>query len=277
MTNPCRGLARYGTMRKMNDDVGLELARLRARAYGPGADITDDPAALARLAELERREQDARLAAAEAASAPPAVSTDVLSSGLVDERDAEPVGSGEPAASGDPDASSRRWRLPIRTRRGLWAWALTVVVVAALSSAATAVGSAFVPVARSADVAQVATLTPDPGRAVPGIFGPAGKDGRAYADFHGMTAFVAYAQFGPDGERNPCIFLVPTAIVDQLESGNYAGGYSDVGCGAGVFPATTQFVVNSTSPAEFVARFPPGSSVQFVFDGQNLGVFSDAG
>jgi hypothetical protein len=39
----------------MSEPIDEELARLRARAYGPGADIDDDPRALARLRELEER------------------------------------------------------------------------------------------------------------------------------------------------------------------------------------------------------------------------------
>jgi hypothetical protein len=39
----------------LTDDEVAELAALRARAYGPEADLIEDPASLARLAELERR------------------------------------------------------------------------------------------------------------------------------------------------------------------------------------------------------------------------------
>ncbi|KTR89048.1 hypothetical protein NS220_16070 [Microbacterium testaceum] len=244
----------------MNADDGSELARLRARAYGPDADISDDPAAVARLAELEARDRGSR-------SPEEADTGDRL----------EPVAGVEPDAPDDDVRPRGRGRVPIRSRRAFWGWALTVAVVAAVSSALTAAGMHIVPVSRSAGVPQIATLTPDEGRALPGAFGPASSDARAYPDFYGMTAFVSYAQFGPEGERNACIFLVPTDTLDKLEQQGYSAGFSESGCGAGVFPAAVQFVVNSLEPAEFVARFPPGSSVQFVFDGENLGVFSDAG
>lgn len=39
-----------------------ELRVLRARAYGPAADIADDPAALRRLAELEALARDPAVA-----------------------------------------------------------------------------------------------------------------------------------------------------------------------------------------------------------------------
>ena len=55
---------------KVDDDVA-ELAQLRRRAYGPGADIGADPAALARLDELETRIR-LRFASPERTSAGPA-------------------------------------------------------------------------------------------------------------------------------------------------------------------------------------------------------------
>lgn len=39
----------------MNDDTLIELRALQARAYGPEADIAQDPTALRRLRELEER------------------------------------------------------------------------------------------------------------------------------------------------------------------------------------------------------------------------------
>lgn len=259
-------------MHRMNADDESELARLRARAYGPHADISDDPRAVARLAELE--EVDRRARATRTAPAPgpsaPAQATDA-------EDLPAPGTGGEPDRADDGVRARRRWSVPIRSRRAVWAWALTIAVVAAASSAVTAASLDIVPVSSSAGVPQIATLTPDVGRALPGAFGPLSSDARAYPDFYGMTAFVSYAQFGPEGERNACIFLVPTDTLDKLEEGGYSAGFSESGCGAGVFPAAVQFVVNSLEPAEFVARFPPGSSVQFIFDGENLGVFSDAG
>jgi len=257
-------------MHRMNTDDGIELARLRARAYGPHADIADDPGAVARLRELE--DVDRRSRATTRTVPPPGSSAPEQASG------AEDVPSPEAGDGADDDIRARRrWSIPIRSRRAVWAWALTIAVVAAASSAVTAASLDIVPVSSSAGVPQIATLAPDNGRALPGAFGPLSSDARAYPDFYGMTAFVSYAQFGPEGERNACIFLVPTDTLDKLEQEGYSAGFSESGCGAGVFPAAVQFVVNSLEPAEFVARFPPGSSVQFVFDGENLGVFSDAG
>ncbi|WP_460721027.1 hypothetical protein [Microbacterium aureliae] len=54
----------------MGEDASDELRALRARAYGPGADISSDPDALRRLAELEARTR-APLAETERELAPP--------------------------------------------------------------------------------------------------------------------------------------------------------------------------------------------------------------
>ena len=259
-------------MHRMNADDAGELARLRARAYGPHADISDDPDAVARLAELEGLDRRSRLVANDPSPR--------------SHEGAPPIGTQDPSAPRtgvDSDGSAGdarlrgRWSVPIRSRRVFSAWALTIAVAAGASSAVTAAGMDIVPVSRSAGVPQIATLAPDEGRALPGAFGPVSSEARAKPDLYGGSVYVSYAQFGPEGERNACIFLVPTATLDELEQGGYSAGFSESGCGAGVFPATLQFVVNSLEPAEFVARFPPGSSVQFVFDGENLGVFSDAG
>ena len=44
----------------MDDDVREELRLLRARAYGPQADIADDPVAVSRLRDLDPRVPDNR-------------------------------------------------------------------------------------------------------------------------------------------------------------------------------------------------------------------------
>lgn len=51
------------------DEDAAELAELRRRAYGPGADIADDPAARARLEELEERARPSSSGAPTQASA----------------------------------------------------------------------------------------------------------------------------------------------------------------------------------------------------------------
>jgi hypothetical protein len=48
------------------------------------------------------------------------------------------------------------------------------------------------------------------------------------------------------------------------------------GCRVGDFPATVQFSIGSNAPQELRDRYPDGSSLQFVFDGDRIGVFLDS-
>ncbi|MDT0117396.1 hypothetical protein Q9R20_10380 [Microbacterium sp. PRF11] len=245
----------------MDEGAREELARLRARAYGPDADIDADPEAWARLRELEERE---RLAPAPV--------------------DAAPIGPrDEVAASVDPDDDDEDEDDPperrplVRSKRGVWAWAVSLAVVTALASAATALGLTFVPVTGSADASQVDTLEPDPGADTPPVFGERTGAERAFRDYYGVTAFVGYAQVDATENRSPCIYLLDTDEVSDDEVRGLRGNFVYGGCGAGVFPATVEFVVADGMPPQFVERFPIGTSVQFVFDGENVGVFSDRG
>lgn len=74
----------------MTPEDEQELRRLRERAYGPAADILDDPAALERLRELERA-FDAHAAAS--------VARDAATS----DRGGDPASSDDPAREGDDD------------------------------------------------------------------------------------------------------------------------------------------------------------------------------
>ncbi len=79
------------------------------------------------------------------------------------------------------------------------------------------------------------------------------------------------------GTRAECLVLMDTSSIPapgDLDAAQVGFRYG--GCGAGAFPATIEFVVTPDLPDDFRARFPVGSSVQFVRDGDRVGVFSDA-
>lgn len=267
----------------MDDGVREELGRLRARAYGPGADISDDPAAYARLLVLEDLERAERAEPVAPAPAPAVPAGVAMPAGAESVDLASVAAAPVDAASvdGDPDgedeAERPRERAPlVRSKRTVWAWALSLAIVAALASAATTAGVGFVPVAASAGAPQVATLTDDPGTQIPAIFGQRTGDERAFADFYGVTAFVGTAQIDASENRSDCLYLLDTDEVGQDGTSGFRGNFVYGGCGAGTFPATVQFVVADGMPEAFTARFPIGTSVQFVYDGDNVGVFSDA-
>ena len=56
------------------------------------------------------------------------------------------------------------------------------------------------------------------------------------------------------------------------ESVSYSGRSAN-GCGAGPFPASAQFIVGGQSPDELRARYPDGTALSFVLDGDVVGVF----
>ncbi|WP_314454618.1 hypothetical protein [uncultured Microbacterium sp.] len=251
----------------MDDDVRHELRRLRARAYGPDADIAGDPAASERLAaleELERRERFSPPPQTPSPHDPP-----------------EPTASGADDAAGGPgdsevedDEEPRERRPLVRSRRQFWAWAISLAAVTALASAGTALTVTFVPVASSVGAPQVGTLEDDPDTETPAIFGERTGAERAFKDFYGVTAFVGFAQVDATENRSPCLYLLDTAEVSSRGARGVAGNFVYGGCGAGIFPATVEFVVAEGMPEAFVEQFPIGTSVQFVFDGENVGVFA---
>lgn len=273
------GPSRYGTIQSMDDDVRHELRRLRARAYGPDADIADDPTAAARLEVLEDLERRDRLtspsrAAAPVATVPTPVDAQPTASGI----DVEGPGAADDDrgdADSEGDGGPRKRRPLIGSRRTLWGWAISLAVVTALASAATALTLTFVPVSTSVGAPQVGTLEPDPDTDIPAIFGQRTGAERAFEDFYGVTAFVGFAQVDASENRSPCIYLLDSSELTQREAQGISGNFVYGGCGAGIFPATVEFVVAEGMPDAFVAQFPIGTSVQFVFDGENVGVFAD--
>lgn len=269
-------------MQGMDAEARSELAELRARAYGPDADLDEDPRAWARLRELEELERHRR-----AESTPPIVvegATPTLDGTAADSDSAaadEAARDADDASDVDADgADERPARRPLVGRaRTLWLWAGSLAAVAAVSSAAAIAATTFVPVPRTAGVAQVDTLRPDPtvDTSALGAWGFDSADVAGYTDFHGLTAFAGSTAVDSAGTRADCLLLVDTAIIPELgASGAFQGGYRSGACGAGVFPATVEFVVTSEMPDAFRERFPVGSSVQFVRDGDRVGVFSDA-
>lgn len=256
---------RYGTIQDMDDDVREELRLLRARAYGPSADIADDPIAVARLRDLEELERLDRLP-------PPPRPLPTSPAAAAGAR-----GAIDPTPEADDDGTPRERPPLVRSTRRFWAWAISLAVVAALASAATAVSVAFVPVTATAGAPQVDTLVPDADADIPPVFGQRTGAERGYQDYYGIAAFTGQAATDATDNRNPCLYLLDADELGADDTRGFRGNFVYGGCGAGVFPATVQFVVADGMPEAFVERFPIGTSVQFVFDGENIGVFSDRG
>ncbi|MBW8761251.1 MAG: hypothetical protein JF592_01545 [Microbacterium sp.] len=263
-----------------------ELRVLRARAYGPAADIAGDPAAAMRLRELEDLRAQAQ-SGVQIETAPPPLAEEASDAAagaaiatvpLVD----APLAHGPVLVEQEgehPITGSRSFLL--RHRRALWL--SSVVASAAAAAAITYAAVSFSPVTVSSNAPQIATLTPSPLSEIPiGFFGLT-EDSPVW-DFHGLTFFVGAS--GLNGAvGNPCLNVfetdqLPTA--EEVSSGSYGyGGISFSACQAGAFPATIEMPLDGPAgdivPSALRTQFPEGKALQFVLDGDRIGVFLDSG
>lgn len=223
-----------------------ELRMLRARAYGPDADI--DAAALERLRELESPEGPR--AVLPLGADPPGVLPDESGEEHVEEMPSHPVP-------------------PRRVRPYLAAAAALVAVVIA-----TAAITQLVVREVEADPLTVATLSVDPELDLTGMFGPAENAGIGFEDFYGITPISPPAGLIGRGDQS-CLVLTPTARL--VRNG---GGFEGIGfynCGAGGFPATVQFTVTREGnlPTQLLERFGEGTALRFILEGTRIVVLSD--
>lgn len=297
MTSVCRE-----TMHGMDAAALEELRALRARAYGPHADIELDPAAVQRLRELEAQSSGSTT------RSPVAAATDVTSTLPPEpELEPQPEPGPEPApepespartdpgttgslpapaaadaatATDEPETAERPRAEPDRTRRlsrrvGLM-WGLSVVASAALAAGITYAATSMAPVSVSSGASQIATLEPSPLIEIPAGWFGAGPSARAF-EFYGLTLFET--AHGYIGTGSDCFMAIPTEQLpaEDADPNNWSmNGPLHSGCRVGDFPATVEVPVDSGMPEELRDRFPPGSALQFVLDGDRMGVFLDS-
>ncbi|MGA7149614.1 MAG: hypothetical protein WBX17_14145 [Microbacterium sp.] len=260
-----------------------ELQELRARAYGPGADIDQDAAALRRLHELESLNRDwaDAEAGAPASQPPPSGPIVVRVAAPVDEPVPAPIPqttaapASEPETKIEPGSEGPQKR---RLSRGVKIlWALSVAASAAAAAAITFGLTYIAPVNVSSGAEQIATLEPAATIELPTGWMGAGPSSRVY-EFYGLTLFETTGGFyGPMG--TDCFAAVVTESIPEADSAtdnwSYDGMmYSD--CRMGDFPAAVEVPVGSGSPADVRSQFPEDSVLQFVMDGDRIGVFLDS-
>lgn len=225
----------------MPPDLGRELAALRARAYGPDADIDADPAASARLAELEELARPRPAAPeADALSAAPAAAA-------AEEVDEVPEGIADAAAAREPARDHRRW----------WRdWRVGAVGAAALA-VGLAVGLGIPPLATPQPNYTVA-LDPDapvdPTEAwilqaqraldvLPGSL-------RQYEQIEGVTMWT-----GENSVGSRCLIVVWGEL------------WGNGGCAPGGLDPIVDFRSNPDIPMPLAATLDPGSLVRFIARG----------
>jgi len=260
----------------MDDGADAELRALRARAYAPGGDIADDPAALARLTELEarRRERSEPAARARAVAAPA-----VAAASSPADTDAAPLAPDDDlddAPPSDPDAGPAEAG-PARPARGLRTalmWAGSLVAVAALAAGITLFATArtaFTATALPEDAAvtHLTTLLPTGGEQPPFLRDYGADEARTFEPFFGLETYQVSVPWVDADES--CILLMSGA---QAEAASNSGWSSfGQGCSAGAFPASLSFVVTEEYPDEFREHFPDGSALQFVLTETGVDVF----
>lgn len=247
-----------------------ELRMLRQRAYGPDADIHDDPAALARLRELEERraavtpgaaDEPPASADASASSAPRAVADDSAV-----EADA-PASAGPEVARGPEPIGAPAARPRLR-RRTVWLWAASLVL-AAIVGAWTALALP------AAGVGRVAVLAEAPIENWPtGFFGERSEDGMSFEPYLGLTVLTIPNDPGAGSAGTSCLVVVH----GMTDNGSFGatGGLSGTGCGAGRFEAQAMATVTEAMPDELVERHPVGTALLFVLKGSEVHVFADS-
>lgn len=268
-----------------------ELAALRARAYGPAADIHDDPDALARLRALEaaarpappapatRGEEGpgdpARLVKRDESAAGGAAGSDPGAPAVPDTRRSAALDAASPDGSAG-QASTVAPRSPRRIPRAwLVVWAASIALVAVVTGAIVFSLASIRPVSAATGATQVATLDEPMNEAdvawLKRMFG-----GNETVAFEYLGLAVALTPLGIFGSaEGPCLTVSSISDFSETDDG---GGYSYTGqmyngCGAGSFPAAAQLVVGPGSPDELRERFPDGTALSFVADGDVIGVF----
>jgi len=270
-------------MGEMTPDEEQELRGLRARAYGPDADISGDERALRRLHDLESRRSitlsDAGSRDADAARGD--------SRGMVVGDRVLPAEQGGAGASGPDEAqdpsvrertgirgadvddtaaptSSARKPRPFLTRPVVWAWGGSLAVTAAGAAVAASVVTAAVapPAPMVPGARHEATLSLDDSFSWPGMF----EDGTG-------EFFTAYDGYVPISttifQEQACLMLYQADGIDP-DSSTYRGN-SYFGCGGGGFPPSVVVVDGATGAAD------GGRALQFVLNGSVVEVYSDAG
>lgn len=279
----------------MDSDTADELQILRLRAYGPSADIHTDSTAQQRLRELEGlvrvpaplpRDTSATVddthadrghePAAEA-DVPPRVSAHDTTSAPDPDR-TRTSGHDEPGATpkAAEDGRPRRRRLSRHVRL---LWAGSILAAAGIAAAGTYGLVAMTPVSASSGAPQIATLRPTPLVEVPpGWFG-AGPSSRVW-EFQGLTLFETSSGMFGNANGGECFAVVTTEEIPKAEESNQdswsLSGQIYSACRVGVFPATVQLIVDSNAPEELRTAYPD-SAIQFVRQGDQIGVFLDEG
>lgn len=256
-----------------------ELRELRARAYGPTADIAQDYKAIQRLQELEARrttiESGSVVTSVSMSNAATSIELPISDDRLPDQPDVEL--SLETSIPQERVAVVHGVAERTRRRRKML-WIASVVTSSALAAIVTYAMTAISPVSASSGAPQVATLNPSAAVAVPAGWLGADETSSVF-DFYGFTLFTAESDLYPE-PYSGCLIVVRTDQVPAEEGFDPSewsfSGEQYSGCGVGAFPAVAEVPFGDNVPDELSLRFPSGRALQFLLDGDRVGVFLDS-
>jgi hypothetical protein len=206
-------------MHLMDDNSLDELQRLRARAYGPSADITHDVAALRRLRELETTARPSS------------------------EADVPPDWSDQPQPAPNPAVSTACTfvarvppPVPAVPRRVRLLWVSSVVAAAVLAAFITYAVTSIRPIDTASGAQHVATLSSSP--IDPILVGWLGADTTSHMyDYFGYTIFETVGVFA--ASSSACLTVIRTDHLpkEEIDSSNWSfDGPMYMGCEVGLSP-----------------------------------------
>lgn len=232
-----------------------ELASLRGRAYGPDADIDEDPAALARLGELEALVRSANVPPApgdlvelsrDVVEEPVAAATDVEATTVA--RGGEETTTAPAQVATAPPRARPWWR-----RVPVWAF---VAVGAIVLSTAVAVPALLPP---RPDAVLPVVAAGDPDQFVPremlDWYSVDLATLQRHEDFHGMMLWTA-----TDTRGSRCILL------------SFDSSWADVQCAPAPMDPIVQMVIYQGMPQFEGLELPNGSVVRFTRSGDAIDV-----
>ena len=205
--------------------------------------------------------------------------------GVPDERDdvldvfadvvAEP--SAQVAPKEEPAERLAAW-FTARTTRILWV--VAILAAAAVSAAVTFALVKISPVAISSGAPQIATLESTSTLEIPAGWMGAGPSSAVF-DFYGLALVESAGGYYNGSVGSNCLTVFRADQVPAKDEFDVSEGWSYdgpmyTGCAVGTFPATVEVPFDSNAPEELSERFPSGTALQFVYDGERVGVFLDS-
>lgn len=166
----------------------------------------------------------------------------------------------------------------VRTTRILWV--VAIVAAAVMSAAVTFALVKVTPVASSSGAPQITTLDATSTLKVPAGWMGAGPSSAVF-DFYGLALVETTGGYGGGGIGSECFTVARSDQIPRAEEFDSSNGWSYdgpvyTGCAVGTFPATVEVPFDSNVPKELSERFPSATALQFVYDGERVGVFLDS-